>query len=476
MATTSFSTTYRPNDFTGYNGVETKEMITNIMSGDPSTWPHTWLLWGEKGTGKTTLGCLLAKWYSCYSPTEHGPCNECAMCKEVDETLIYADSGTECYNIQMLDIANDSGKAKIGEALEEALMPPQAPSRFKILILDECHMASKAAQNSLLKICENPPPHLVIIFCTTNPENMLETLYDRCTFKIKAKKSTPEELLGRLRYCCEKEQISYSDNALKMIIKKCGRNPRKSFNKLEEIAKANRRVCDLEAVKKFTDAKLAEVYQDFFEASQSGLGELMMYIKKLQEQEVDLKQFVRGLSGYVLDCVKVRFGIGVDDYTTEFIKATSKLFKDYTATQFDTLLQIVEYANTQLSSANITDDYAELIITTTGMRLSKLGFLAQGLQGEEQVAQRETRVGSKEAIALKQAEYEASKPKPIGQQLSGDLLQATYGRTVAEVVPTTKVSTTNLIDEEEDDEDEEEMDSQEFENLLRKFSPNAEKV
>lgn len=456
MADTSYAIMYRPSMLDEYVGDDISTNVRGIMAVKPEQRPHMWLVTGPAGTGKTTLSEILAKWYQCQSPVNGEPCECCEMCKEINENLIFAENGSECWGVIEVDTASDSGKKDIDSIIDNVTQKPQG-LKHMVVIWDECHMLTEQAQNRLLKICEKPPEHLIMIFGTTNPEKMLGTLYDRLTFKIQTHKADEKQMRGRLIKCCEGEKITYSNKALSVIIRNSGRNPRRSFNSLELIAKSHGMKCDLEAVEKFF-AKDTEMFEQFFACSQKGLGELMFFVEDLKQKDVNLKDFVKGIPKYILDCINVRHGIALDGYTPEFVKKASALFKEYKESEFDTLLQVVEFAIRELGQGFNSDELIETVIVTTGMRVSKLGLLAKGLQDEEQLSYIENRKGSAEAIAIQQQEYEASRPIPTTKTVSGDLLLASLGGTVTEIVTTSKKP---VIVEEDSDEDDEDYESEE---------------
>ena len=119
-------------------------------------------------------------------------------------------------NVQEIDITDQSGKRDLNAVLEDMTIPAFG-DEWKIYIFDECHKASDALQNRLLKITEEPPEHVLMIFCTTNPEKLIDTLKNRCQLQLQVKKPKVKELAGLLRYVCECEQVEYDMKGLEFI-------------------------------------------------------------------------------------------------------------------------------------------------------------------------------------------------------------------------------------------------------------------
>lgn len=431
MADVAYARKYRPAVFNDYIGEDTKRLVMSRMK-DPQNYPQVWLFYGERGCGKTSAARLLAPEYLCLNKVDGHACGHCEICQELQDNLISSEAGNITWGVTELNIASDSGKAAIAGVLEDGLQAPMAPLKYKVLIFDECHMATPQAQNLLLKYVEEPPKHLIIIFCTTDKDKMLETLLDRCQVKIHVKKAKPEDMTERLMYICKQEGIVTSKEALRLIVKKCDRNPRKSIMKLEEIAKGNSMRVDISAVRMFTDTLDSSLYLDYIKASRNGLESILAYIADLKAKDMDFKEFLNGLSGFIMDCMRVKYALGLEEYSIDFVKAVKQVFKEYTNSQFDTALQIIEKAVSEVGNNN-SSEYAEMIVCLTATRLGKLKVLSVGLQNEMDLAILENRKGNKKAV--EQKKKDASVDKTLKVEASDDMLQDVFGHSIVEVKP-----------------------------------------
>lgn len=457
----AYTRKYRPVSFNDYLGQDIKRLVLSRMS-NPQNYPQVWLFYGEKGCGKTTAARLLAPDYLCLNKVDGHACGKCEVCLELQDTLIHSDVNSVSWGVQELNIASDSGKNALLGVLEEAMQPPMPPLKYKILILDECHMAQKTAQNLLLKYVEEPPKHLIIIFCTTDKDKMIDTLLDRCQVKIHVKKASLDDIVSRLLYICKEENITTSREALKLIAKKCDRNPRKCIMKLEEVAKGNNMRADIVGVRMFTDNMDSKLYLDYINASRKGLESIMLYINELKNNEINFKDFINGLSRFMMDCIYVKYAINLDEYSVEFVKAVKQVFKEYTNSEFDTALQIIEKANALVGSNN-SNDFAEHIICTTALRLGKLKVLSVGLQNEMQLALKENSKGNRKAVDYKN---ERAKDVTLKKEATEDVLQSVFGNDMIEVKRELKESS-NVEEIALSIKDEEPKTETEFDRLMK---------
>ena len=161
---------WRPQVFDDVIGQEhiTETLKTQVRTGHLS---HAYIFIGTRGTGKTTCARILAKAVNCENPVNGNPCNKCRFCRGIDDGSIL--------DIVELDAASNTGVDNVRVLREEAVFSPAAAKK-RVYIIDEVHMLSLAAFNALLKIIEEPPPHLMFILATTELQKVPATILSRC--------------------------------------------------------------------------------------------------------------------------------------------------------------------------------------------------------------------------------------------------------------------------------------------------------
>ena len=203
---------YRPSDFTGLIG---QEALVRTLSNAFATGriAHAFMLTGVRGVGKTTTARIIARALNCIGPdgkrkepTIH-PCGVCDPCIAIAES--------RHIDVQEMDAASRTGIDDIREIIDGVRYAP-ASARYKVYIIDEVHMLSKAAFNGLLKTLEEPPPHVKFIFATTEIRKVPVTVLSRCQRFDLRRIETPE-VIANLKMICGKEGVDAEDAALALI-------------------------------------------------------------------------------------------------------------------------------------------------------------------------------------------------------------------------------------------------------------------
>ncbi|HYN20681.1 MAG TPA: DNA polymerase III subunit gamma/tau [Thermoanaerobaculia bacterium] len=187
---------------------------------------QAYLFSGIRGVGKTTTARLLAKMLNCERGPAPDPCNECGPCIEITR-------GSDLDVIEV-DAATYSKVEQVRE-LTESLKYGPARDRYKVVILDEIHRLSRQAFDALLKIVEEPPPHLVFIFATTEIDAVPATILSRCQ-EFHFRRVHSQEVTALLREICDKEQIEASETALRLVARAGEGSVRDAVALLDQLA------------------------------------------------------------------------------------------------------------------------------------------------------------------------------------------------------------------------------------------------
>lgn len=197
---------WRPQTFSDVvgQGHITSTLANEISSGKVS---HAYLFTGSRGTGKTTCAKIFAKAVNCPHAHNGDPCNECEICKGIDDGSIL--------DVIEIDAASNNGVDNIRDLREEANFTP-VHTKYRVYIIDEVHMLSIGAFNALLKTLEEPPEHVKFVLATTEVHKLPSTILSRCQ-RFDFHRITPEDISARLKYVAEQEKLELSEDAALLI-------------------------------------------------------------------------------------------------------------------------------------------------------------------------------------------------------------------------------------------------------------------
>ncbi len=199
---------YRPQSFAELVG---QDAISTTLSNAlrQQRIAHAYLLTGPRGTGKTSSARILAKSLNCIqgdAPTAQ-PCGVCEICRSITQG--------SALDVIEIDAASNTGVDNIRELIERSQFAP-AQCRYKVYVIDECHMLSTAAFNALLKTLEEPPPRVVFILATTDPQRVLPTIISRCQ-RFDFRRIPLDAMVDHLTAIAAKESIQIQPEALKLV-------------------------------------------------------------------------------------------------------------------------------------------------------------------------------------------------------------------------------------------------------------------
>jgi DNA polymerase-3 subunit gamma/tau len=188
---------------------------------------HAYLFSGPRGCGKTTSARILARSLNCVQAPVADPCGECESCQDL------ARGGPGSIDVIEIDAASHGGVDDARDLREKAFFAP-VKSPYKVYIIDEAHMVTTQGFNALLKLVEEPPPHLRFIFATTEPEKVIPTIRSR-THHYPFRLIPPRLLASYLSEICEREGVTIEPAALPLIVRAGAGSARDSLSVLDQL-------------------------------------------------------------------------------------------------------------------------------------------------------------------------------------------------------------------------------------------------
>ncbi|MEY8402545.1 DNA polymerase III subunit gamma/tau [Oscillospiraceae bacterium 44-34] len=216
---------WRPRTFDDVVG---QEHITETLKRQAASdrLSHAYLFTGTRGTGKTTCAKILARAVNCENSQDGNPCNACPACLGIENGSIL--------DVLELDAASNNGVDQVRALRDEAVYTPAAV-RMRVYIVDEVHMLSTAAFNALLKILEEPPPHLLFILATTELHKVPATIKSRCQ-QFAFKRILPIQIAQRLEYVSGQENIPLTQSGAALLARLADGGMRDALSLLDQCA------------------------------------------------------------------------------------------------------------------------------------------------------------------------------------------------------------------------------------------------
>lgn len=294
------ATKYRPQSFSEVVGQEVASTTLQnaIKAGRIS---HAYLFSGMRGVGKTTTARLLAKCLNCRSVEEPTvePCGTCESCREI--------AASRSIDVLEIDAASNTSVDDV-RALQENLIYAPARDRYKVYIVDEVHMLSKSAFNAFLKTLEEPPPHVVFIFATTEVNRIPQTVLSRCMIFEFGRVAAPA-ISERLKAICSAEKVEAEEAAIDLIVFQSEGSIRDAISALDQVINFAGNTIKYEHALRALGLADREVLHGLMNAIiEQNAEKSFELLRQVADTGADMRLFCRHLIRHIRDLMVIKVG------------------------------------------------------------------------------------------------------------------------------------------------------------------------
>lgn len=303
---------WRPQSFDDMVGQEhIAKTLQNAIEG--GRLHHAFLFTGTRGVGKTTSARILARTLNCSGGDPLHPCGKCESCKDI--------SGGNPMDVYEIDAASNTGVENIRDVIDRVQYPPVI-GKYKIFIIDEVHMLSTGAFNALLKTLEEPPPHVIFIFATTEVNKVPQTILSRVQ-RFDFKRLTMDQIRSRLRYICEQEGINASDEALNIFAEKADGSMRDGLTYFDQAYAFTGNEMTDESVRSVLGIPPVELFFDLINAIEShNLKGCFLMVDKAVSRGIEFAPLLDGFGKFLRNLLYGR----LDAFSPDALNISTELY------------------------------------------------------------------------------------------------------------------------------------------------------